>query len=184
MAISITDPLRILLTSAVLCCGILVSAVTEASTENTVDFSMPDLDGKVHTLSQYRGKWVVVNFWSTSCAPCLKEIPELSAFHSRHKDQDAVVLGVNFEDIKESWLRKFISSINMNYPVLLWGTDPATPLGPIVMLPTTFIVSPTGQYMGLQRGAITAEMLEKYIEQQRSITQGKLPVTESGPNGH
>ena len=60
---------------------------------------MPDLSGKMRSLEDYRGKWVIVNYWATWCPPCQEEIPDLVDFHDSHKDTDAVVLGVNFEDI-------------------------------------------------------------------------------------
>ena len=63
-----------------------------------VEYSLPDLDGKMHSLADYRGKWVIVNYWATWCPPCQEEIPDLVNFHDSHKDDDAVVLGINLED--------------------------------------------------------------------------------------
>jgi thiol-disulfide isomerase/thioredoxin len=151
---------------AVLCGGPVVLAATAADAEKTIEFSLQDLDGKTHTLSEYRGKWVVVNFWATTCPPCIKEMPELSDFHNRHKDHDAVVLGVNFEDIRESWMRRFLDSVDVSYPILPWGTSPATPFGLIIALPTTFIVSPGGTSVARYTGQVTAADIEAYIEGQ------------------
>ena len=134
-----------------------------------IRFSMQDMDGVVHTLEQYQGKWVIVNYWSTTCPPCLKEIPELIDFHARHKDHDAVVLGVNFEEISTPWLQEFISNIGMSYPVLRAGTSPYTPFGPVMVLPTTFLVSPDGKLVGRQVGAITAKALDAYLAEQPAV---------------
>ena len=146
----------------------LVFSTTVSMADPVSEFSLPDLEGKQHTLEQYKGKWIIINYWATNCPPCLTEIPELEDFHHRHKDKDAVVLGVNYEDIKMSWLKDFIKSVKMTYPVLLAEPDKVTPFGSIVMLPTTIIVSPEGDLMGMQRGAITAEMIDNYIESKRS----------------
>ena len=56
------------------------------------DFVLEDMQGETHHLSDYRGKWVLVNFWATWCPPCLSEIPELSRLHNSHKD--LVVIGI------------------------------------------------------------------------------------------
>jgi peroxiredoxin len=148
----------------------IVFSTTVLMADPVSEFSLPDLEGNQHTLAQYQGKWIIINYWATNCPPCLTEIPELEDFHHRHRGKDAVVLGVNYEDVKISWLKDFIQSVKMTYPVLLAEPDRVTPFGSIMMLPTTIIVSPEGHLMGLQRGAITAEMLDNYIEQQRSAT--------------
>jgi thiol-disulfide isomerase/thioredoxin len=163
----------------VLCCAPAALTATAADAKRTIDFSLQDLDGKTHTLSEYRGKWVVVNFWATTCPPCIKEMPELSDFHDRHKDRDAVVLGVNFEDIRESWMRAFLDSVDVSYPILPWGTSPATPLGLIMALPTTFIVSPSGASVARYTGQITADDIEAYIEGESGASRTEQPAREN-----
>jgi len=136
------------------------------------EFSLPGLDGKQHTLAPYAGKWIIINYWATDCPPCLKEIPELERFHQEHKDKDAVVVGVNYEDIRLSWLQDFVGSVNMTYPVLRAEPGSATPFGEIKILPTTLIVSPEGEFMGAKAGAVDAEMIEGYI-------RGHAPVARA-----
>jgi len=127
---------------------ILIFGTTVSAADPVREFSLPDLDGKLHTLMPYRGKWIIINYWATDCPPCLKEIPELERFHQSHKDKDAVVVGVNYEDIKLPWLEDFIKSVKMTYPVLRAEPDSVTPFGPIKILPTTIIISPEGELMG------------------------------------
>jgi thiol-disulfide isomerase/thioredoxin len=162
----------------VLCCGLSVLPANAAETGRSLDFSLQDLDGKTHTLSDYRGKWVVINFWATTCPPCIKEMPELSDFHDRHKDRDAVVMGLNFEDIKPSWMQHFLRSVHVTYPILPWGTSPATPFGLVVALPTTFIVAPDGRQVAQQVGPMTAADIEAYIERKTSARQAEKPAAE------
>ncbi len=128
-----------------------------------VDFSYPDLDGKIHKLSDYRGKWVVVNYWATWCPPCLEELPELEVFHDSHKDRDALVLGLNMEDIKLDRLRVFVQEHFVSYPVLRVGSHPDEVLGDVPGLPTTFLVSPTGKVVARQIGFIDGKSIESFI---------------------
>lgn len=133
-----------------------------------VEYSLPDLDGKVHSLADYRGKWIIVNYWATWCPPCLEEIPELNDFHDRHQPAgDAMVIGVNFEDIGHEQLSAFVDSFLMTYPVLRTEPSFATPLGSIPGLPTTFIIDPTGTPVATQVGPITGEQLDAYIERKK-----------------
>lgn len=158
-----------------------VAPVMTAMAEAKLVFSLPDTQGKVHTLSQYAGKWVVVNYWATSCPPCIKEIPQLTKFHEKHKDHDAVVLGVDFEDISLDWLKDFMDSMSMSYPVL--RSDPSqqvTPFGVIIMLPTTYIISPAGELVAHQAGAVTAADLEAFIKRQTEA--GKANADATKPN--
>ena len=132
------------------------------------EFMLPDMKDKQHKLSDYRGKWVVVNYWATWCPPCLTEIPELVEFHEDHKDKDAVVLGVNFEDIGLEGLKRFSEEYFMNYPVLRTKPSGSSALGVIPGLPTTYIVSPKGEIIARQVGPVTAKSIADFIDQQVS----------------
>ena len=132
-----------------------------------VDYSLPDVNGKQHSLADYRGKWVIVNYWATWCPPCQEEIPDLVEFHDRHKDDDAVVIGINFEDIGEEQLSAFVDSFLISYPVLRSEPLAVTPLGSVPGLPTTFIVAPDGSPVAQQVGPVTGKQLEDYIARKK-----------------
>lgn len=148
-------------------CLLLALFITGSAVAETPDFTLPDLDGKDRSLSEFRGKWVIVNYWATWCPPCLEEIPELVEFHERHKDIDAVVLGINFEDIDTDYLKSFTEDLLINYPILQISPVPATPLGPVTGLPTTYIISPEGERMARQEGPVTRATLETYIKRKQ-----------------
>lgn len=141
-----------------------------------VDFALLDASGVEHKLSDYRGKWLVINFWATWCAPCLKEIPELVKFHNRHKDDDAMVIGIDFEEIDLASLRAFIQEQKMNYPVLRAGSNPLTPFEPLLGLPSTFLVSPQGVYADKHVGPITLAQLEEFVAKNKGAPN-RLPAT-------
>jgi len=129
------------------------------------EFTLKDVNGKDVSLSDYRGKWVIVNYWATWCPPCKEEIPELIQFHDEHKDDLAVVLGVDLEDIDVNSLREFVDDSMISYPVLIGeGSEYLSELGPVPGLPTTYMVSPEGHVVARQVGPVTAEALEKFIE--------------------
>lgn len=128
------------------------------------DFTLPDVQGVNHKLSDYRGQWVVVNYWASDCQPCLDEMPELSAFHDRHKNKDALVLGVNMDGMIASQLREFAEDHFLSYPVLRAGKRHVSPLGPIPGFPTTYLISPQGEIAASHLGGISAAMIEKFIQ--------------------
>jgi thiol-disulfide isomerase/thioredoxin len=134
-----------------------------------VDFTLNDVDGKPHSLSDFRGKWVIVNYWATWCPPCLDEIPDLVEFHEKHKDKDAVVLGINFEETDPERLHEFLDQHFMTYPVLSMDPVPVTPLGPVLGLPTTYIISPQGEPVARQEGPITGEAIEAFLERKQQM---------------
>ena len=138
-------------------------------TTKAVDFELLDLDGNRHRLSEFLGKWVVINFWATWCSPCLKEIPELISFQSR-RESDVVVLGINFEDGPLPDVKDFVASLGINYLVLRSGEEPLIPFEPLKGLPSTFLVSPEAEYLDVVLGAVTAVELEDLVARHRDLT--------------
>jgi thiol-disulfide isomerase/thioredoxin len=140
--------------------GLLLGAQAPAE---TVDFTLPDLQGKPHKLSDYRGKWVLVNYWATWCPPCLEEIPELEVFHSNHQGKDAVVLGVNMEEIDLKTLTAFVDEQFISYPILRTAASSPGELGRVTGLPTSYLISPAGVLAARHAGPITADAIESFI---------------------
>lgn len=130
-------------------------------TFSTSDFLLLDVDGNPHKLSDYEGRWVVLNFWATWCPPCLEEIPELAVFHEKFKEK-VVVLGINYEDVEEDRLRAFMDDNLIDYPVLRLSPG-NNAIAPIKGLPTTVVVSPEGDVHHVHVGAVTRKELEQYI---------------------
>lgn len=116
---------------------------TAAETAAKPTLSIKTLDGKTFTLAEQKGNWVIVNFWATWCSPCIKELPELSAFVTAHKNVRAI--GLAYEDTEVAEIKEFLTKHPVSYPIAQVDTfeppaDFETPRG----LPMTIIIAPDG----------------------------------------
>jgi len=126
-------------------------------------FVFKDMQGQAQRLSDYRGKWVLVNFWATWCPPCLEEIPDLVALHEAHKKTDLVVIGVALDSTGESVV-DFVAKKHVSYPVVLGDYELAEQVGEVNALPTSYLFDPTGKLVSYQEGMVTRESVESYIK--------------------
>ena len=124
-------------------------------------FTLPGLNGQAVQLADFRGRWVVDNFWASWCAPCLLEMPELQTFHEQHADR-ATVIGVNFENLPASELRLFTERLGVTFPIALSMAKPV-PGFAVQGLPTTFLIDPSGTLVDTHLGSINAAMLAARI---------------------
>ena len=121
------------------------------------------LDDGPFDLAQRRGKWVVVNYWATWCKPCLKEIPDLTAFDAARDDVD--VIGLAYEEIEPDAMREFLGRHPAGYPIAIIDTfappvDFETPRG----LPMTWLIAPDGTVAKRFLGPITSQDLAAAID--------------------
>lgn len=126
------------------------------------DFSMQDMQGHTHQLSQYRGQWLIVNYWAPWCPPCLEETPELEAFYSAHRQRNVAVIGVavQYETVKS--VRDFVEDNLVSYPIVL-GEAQKHALPRPEVLPTSYIYRPDGSLYAIKRGILHQSWLESLI---------------------
>lgn len=143
---------------------LLMSGLGSAFAE-PADFTLEDLDGQPVSLSDFRGRWVVVNFWASWCPPCVREIPELVAYQTANPG--VRVLGINFEEATTEDARAFLAPFSVNFPNLRVGSTPLEPFEPLEGLPTTAIVNPDGEIVERHMGPVTAEHLGRLVDRYR-----------------
>lgn len=134
------------------------------------NFALTDTAGKKHTLSQYKGKWVIVNYWATWCTPCLEEVPDLVALYDSRKNKDVMVLGVvfDFQSVKE--IVEYVDDMLMSYPIILGDDEVTKQIDYAEVLPTTFIYNPSGELVKTKHGKVTKQYLEAFIAKEAKKT--------------
>ncbi len=124
-------------------------------------FTLPDLDGKLHNISQWDGKLLVINFWASWCEPCLREMPAFARLQQHYEDQGVQFIGIAVDNAAD--VSEFLDSMEprINYPILLGDEKTfATPVayGNLYgILPHTVIVDKTGLIAYSHFGSLTYE---------------------------
>ena len=116
---------------------------TSAQREPAPDFKLSDLDGVSHSLAKYRGRVVLLNFWSTWCDDCKRETPSLVRLHGEGR-AELVVLGVTVNDAEPN-VRAFADQQKITYPLLLDDDAAVADLYGIEFIPTNVIIDADGE---------------------------------------
>jgi thiol-disulfide isomerase/thioredoxin len=132
----------------------------DANAEASKSFVMKDLAGKEHRLSDYQGKWVLVNYWATWCPSCLDEMPDFIDLYDKHKAKDLVVLGVAVDYKNEREVRHFVDDMLVPYPIILGTPKIFAQFGSPSVLPTTLIYNPQGKLETIKRGQLSKRAVE------------------------
>ncbi|HJU42483.1 MAG TPA: TlpA disulfide reductase family protein [Vicinamibacterales bacterium] len=128
------------------------------------DFTIKDVDGNNVSLSTYKGKVVLLNFWATWCGPCKAEIPGFVRLQEKYRDKGLVIVGYSVDDTAEK-AKAYAAQYKMNYPILLGEgkEDLQDAYGPIWGLPSSFIISKDGKVCRKHIGIAPEAVFEKEV---------------------
>ena len=127
-------------------------------------FSLTDITGKPLSLSEYKGKVVMLDFWATWCGPCRIEIPSFIELQKRYASQGFTMIGISMDDSPEPVV-DFYKQLQMNYPVAVGNDRLGELYGGVGGLPTTFVIGRDGRIYAKHVGATDPAVFEIEIKQ-------------------
>jgi thiol-disulfide isomerase/thioredoxin len=133
-----------------------------ANPESAPPFVLRDLDGKIVSTEDWKGKVVILNFWATWCPPCRQEIPEFVRLQAAYKDKLQIV-GASEDDDPPQKVREFAQQFGMNYPVVMATKELADNYGGVPALPTSFIIDPQGRVVQKHTGLYEYAVYERDV---------------------
>lgn len=125
--------------------------------------------GEDFDLDDWRGRWVIVNFFSTTCVPCIIEHPELVAFHERHAAAgDAEIVSIVFDDSEQN-VRDFFAANGGDWPVLADGSGAAAISYGVTGVPESYLIAPSGVVAWKQLGGVKADTIDAVIDRLEAL---------------
>jgi len=142
---------RIFTRTFILLCSLLAAAAAQSGQQLTPvpgkvpapDFALEDTEGNLHRLSDYRGKTVIINFWTTWCPPCREEIPSMNRAWQILRNDAVVILAINMGE-DEDTVFVFTADYPADFPLLLDRGGEVIAQWPVKGLPTTYVIAPDG----------------------------------------
>jgi thiol-disulfide isomerase/thioredoxin len=169
MILRIKFQIKALYSVCVLCLSMAVAMPVQA-------FDWVDIEGYPVRLFDYKGRWVLVNFWATWCGYCLEEMPELTALHVAHYDKDLVVVGLLTDEAPKKKVDAILDKFLINYPIVVATPAILKSLGAeeLEVMPFTQLYDPTGKLVETHYGALTKESVEEFLSEHKTTGKSQL----------
>ncbi len=158
------------------------STSNQSNRTKAFDFTLTDQYGNEHSLSEYEGKVIFLNFWATWCPPCQKEMPDIEELYTDYglNENDVIFLGVanpasseypNNTDVKKEEIIHFLEENEYTFPTVFDETGEILNQYMISAFPTTFLIDKEGYIYGYAPGMLTKDMMESSISQTIEATE-------------
>jgi cytochrome c biogenesis protein CcmG/thiol:disulfide interchange protein DsbE len=144
------------------CGSVSTGPTTRSSPGQAPAFTLKGLDGRQHSLSDYRGKVVMINFWATWCIPCRAEMPDIEHEYRAHRDQGLVVLGIDPKEGQDV-VSRFVQDIGVSYTILLDPKGEVYDRYGVSALPQTLIVDRGGAVVKERTGQASRAQMEQEL---------------------
>lgn len=160
------------------------SAPSDPDAVPAPDFTLVDQYGNEHTLSDYKGKTVFLNFWATWCGPCRSEMPEIQALYEKYgeNEEDLVVLGVATPNLGQEGsaedIAAFLEDQGYTFPTVMDETGFISAMYGISAYPTTFMIDADGNVYGYVASALTGDIMESIVQQTMDSLTGEIKTEE------
>lgn len=144
---------------------LMISLVSFSNSAKAPNFNLKDQYGVVHSLENYKGKVIFLNFWATWCPPCKKEMPDVESIYKEYGEnkKDVIILGVNSE--KENEVKKFLKDKGYTFPTVIDENSEVMRKYFIQAFPTSFVIDKEGNIYGYVMGGLTKEQIKQVIEE-------------------
>ncbi len=160
----------ILIGAAALMVAAAVPACAQPAKEAAVvpapDFSLQDLQGKALSLSAYKGKVLIVNFWATWCPPCRREVPDFIEAYKELQGEGLEIIGISVDEMTAPELQGWVTKMGINYPVALATPKVVTDYEPGDYIPATIVIDRKGLIRYRQSSMMTksaiVQLFNKY----------------------